>query len=113
MITQQFSVSQITVDYGRPSVRGRKIFGELVPFGKVWGFATLIVMFVGPATGSFMGGFLADVTGNYTASVIFALCGFILSALMALLLPKEVKVPTLDQETQTHYREQQTIPSAL
>lgn len=36
VITQQFSVSQITVDYGRPSVRGRKIFGELVPFGKVW-----------------------------------------------------------------------------
>ena len=25
------------------------------------------------------GWFLADVTGNYTASVIFALCGFILS----------------------------------
>ena len=36
VITQQFSVSQITVDYGRPSVRGRKIFGELVPYGKVW-----------------------------------------------------------------------------
>jgi hypothetical protein len=26
----------ITVDYGRPSMRGRKIMGELVPFGKVW-----------------------------------------------------------------------------
>ena len=36
VITQQFSVSQITVDYGRPSVRGRKIFGDLVPYGKVW-----------------------------------------------------------------------------
>ena len=36
VITQQFSVSQITVDYGRPSVRGRKIFGELVPYGKMW-----------------------------------------------------------------------------
>ena len=36
VITQQFSVSQITVDYGRPSVRGRKIFGELVPYGKIW-----------------------------------------------------------------------------
>lgn len=35
VITQQFSVSQVTVDYGRPSVRGRKIFGELVPYGKV------------------------------------------------------------------------------
>jgi hypothetical protein len=35
-ITQQFSISQVRVDYGRPSVRGRKIFGELVPYGKIW-----------------------------------------------------------------------------
>jgi hypothetical protein len=27
---------KISVDYGSPSVRGRKIFGDLVPFGKVW-----------------------------------------------------------------------------
>lgn len=26
----------ITVNYGQPSMKGRKIFGELVPFGKVW-----------------------------------------------------------------------------
>lgn len=26
----------VVVDYGRPSMRGRKIMGELVPFGKVW-----------------------------------------------------------------------------
>src|SRR5215217_3737422 len=26
----------ITVEYGRPSVRGRKIMGELVPYGQVW-----------------------------------------------------------------------------
>lgn len=35
-IEQQFSMSKITVDYGRPGVKGRKIFGDLVPFGKVW-----------------------------------------------------------------------------
>lgn len=35
-VEQQFSMSKITVDYGRPGVKGRKIFGELVPFGKVW-----------------------------------------------------------------------------
>ncbi len=35
-IEQQFSMSKITIDYGRPGVKGRKIFGELVPFGKVW-----------------------------------------------------------------------------
>ena len=27
---------KITIDYSRPSMRGRKIMGELVPFGQVW-----------------------------------------------------------------------------
>ncbi|MGE0101113.1 MAG: DUF2911 domain-containing protein [Blastocatellales bacterium] len=27
---------KISVDYGAPSMRGRKIFGELVPWGQVW-----------------------------------------------------------------------------
>lgn len=35
-VEQQFSTSKISVDYGRPGVKGRKIFGELVPFSKVW-----------------------------------------------------------------------------
>ena len=35
-VEQQFSVSKVTVDYGRPGVKGRKIFGELVPYNKVW-----------------------------------------------------------------------------
>ena len=35
-VEQQFSMSKITIDYGRPGVKGRKIFGELVPYGKVW-----------------------------------------------------------------------------
>jgi hypothetical protein len=26
----------VTIDYSRPSVKGRKIFGELEPYGKVW-----------------------------------------------------------------------------
>jgi len=26
----------VTVDYGAPSVKGRKILGDLVPFGQVW-----------------------------------------------------------------------------
>ena len=26
----------ITINYSRPSMRGRKIFGELVPYGQVW-----------------------------------------------------------------------------
>ncbi|WP_417609816.1 DUF2911 domain-containing protein [Owenweeksia hongkongensis] len=28
--------ASITINYSQPSVKGREIFGELVPFGKVW-----------------------------------------------------------------------------
>ncbi len=35
-IEQQFSISKITLDYGRPAVKGRAVFGDLVPYGKVW-----------------------------------------------------------------------------
>lgn len=35
-IKQDFSTSSIEIVYSRPSMRGRKIFGDLVPFGKVW-----------------------------------------------------------------------------
>ena len=36
--TVQASVAgaEVVVDYGRPSVRGRQILGEVVPFGEVW-----------------------------------------------------------------------------
>lgn len=26
----------ITIDYGQPSVKGREIFGKLIPYGEVW-----------------------------------------------------------------------------
>ena len=35
-VTQQIGPIEATVDYSRPSVKGRKIFGELVPMGSVW-----------------------------------------------------------------------------
>lgn len=35
-IEQQLGTSKITVNYARPSVKGRKIFGGLVPYGQVW-----------------------------------------------------------------------------
>ncbi len=35
-VEQQFSMSKITLDYGRPGVKGRTVFGDLVPYGKVW-----------------------------------------------------------------------------
>ena len=35
-ISQDFSLSNISVTYSRPSAKGRKIFGDLVPYGQVW-----------------------------------------------------------------------------
>ncbi|HSF52562.1 MAG TPA: DUF2911 domain-containing protein [Algoriphagus sp.] len=35
-ISQQVGLSVVTVDYSRPSTKGRKIFGELVPYGEIW-----------------------------------------------------------------------------
>ena len=35
-IKQDFGLSSIELSYSRPGVKGRKVFGDLVPFGKVW-----------------------------------------------------------------------------
>ena len=35
-IKQNFALSSIEISYSRPGVKGRKIFGDLVPYGKVW-----------------------------------------------------------------------------
>jgi len=35
-IKQDFGLSNIELSYSRPGVKGRKIFGDIVPFGKVW-----------------------------------------------------------------------------
>lgn len=35
-IKQDFALSSIEVNYSRPAAKGRKIFGDLVPFGKMW-----------------------------------------------------------------------------
>ncbi len=35
-IDQAFALSNMKIEYSRPSVKGRVIFGDLVPFGKVW-----------------------------------------------------------------------------
>ncbi|HET8574094.1 MAG TPA: DUF2911 domain-containing protein [Edaphocola sp.] len=35
-VNQGFSTSFIKLDYSRPSVKGRVIFGHLVPYGQVW-----------------------------------------------------------------------------
>ena len=35
-IKQNFALSSIEISYSRPGVKGRKVFGDLVPFGNVW-----------------------------------------------------------------------------
>ena len=35
-IKQDFALSSVELSYSRPSMKGRKIFGDLVPYGKVW-----------------------------------------------------------------------------
>lgn len=35
-IKQDFALSSIELTYSRPTMKGRKIFGELVPYGKMW-----------------------------------------------------------------------------
>lgn len=35
-IKQRVGLTDIEIDYSRPSVKGREIFGGLVPYGKVW-----------------------------------------------------------------------------
>jgi tetratricopeptide (TPR) repeat protein len=35
-IKQDFALSNVELSYSRPAIKGRKIFGDLVPFGKVW-----------------------------------------------------------------------------
>ncbi|OGX91441.1 DUF2911 domain-containing protein [Hymenobacter coccineus] len=34
--TAMVNGTTVTIDYSRPSLKGRKIFGELEPYGKVW-----------------------------------------------------------------------------
>ncbi len=35
-VSQTIGVTEVTISYGRPGVKGRTIWGELVPYGEVW-----------------------------------------------------------------------------
>src|SRR5258708_12235411 len=35
-VSQTFGVTEVTVRYSRPGVKGRVIWGKLVPYGEVW-----------------------------------------------------------------------------
>ncbi|MEO2053409.1 MAG: DUF2911 domain-containing protein [Allomuricauda sp.] len=35
-LEQKVGLTDVTVEYSRPNMRGRKVFGDLVPFGELW-----------------------------------------------------------------------------
>ncbi len=35
-VTQEVALTKVKLSYARPSAKGRKVFGDLVPFGEVW-----------------------------------------------------------------------------
>ncbi len=35
-LTQEIGLTTIEIDYSRPAVKGRRIFGDLVPYGRIW-----------------------------------------------------------------------------
>jgi hypothetical protein len=35
-ITQRIANTEIRIDYGRPVARGRELFGNIVPYGRIW-----------------------------------------------------------------------------
>jgi hypothetical protein len=35
-VSQMVGVTEVTIRYSRPGVKGRKVWGELVPYGEVW-----------------------------------------------------------------------------
>lgn len=35
-LSQKVGLTDVEIDYSRPGMKGRKIFGDLVPFGEVW-----------------------------------------------------------------------------
>lgn len=35
-VTQNFGLGEVTIEYSRPGVKDRTIFGDVVPFGKIW-----------------------------------------------------------------------------
>ena len=41
LIKQEFGLGYITVTYSRPAAKGHKVFGDLVPYGKLWPTAPL------------------------------------------------------------------------
>ena len=70
--------------------------------GKLWGLSTWIIMGIGPALGSFMGGYLADTTGNFMASIQFAMGAFVFALAVTATMPLSYKNPDEVAEEAAH-----------
>lgn len=68
-ITQEVGLTSIRVEYSRPAVRARQIFGDLVPYGRIWRVG---------ANASTKITFDTDVTifGNFLSKGTYALYAF-------------------------------------
>jgi hypothetical protein len=68
-VTATIGGKKVTIEYSRPSMKGRKIFGELVPFGQVWrtGANEATVLTV---EGDFMVGAIHVPRGSYSLFTI-------------------------------------------
>lgn len=77
------------------SIYGRK------SLGRIWGLATLFVMGIGPALGTYVGSALG-ANGSYVPSIWFAFGAFVISTVAAVLLPERAKVPEENIEHIVH-----------
>lgn len=66
------------------------IFGG-ASLGRIWGLATLVVMGIGPSSGTFMGAWFKDQFGSYIPALIFCLIAYIISMVVAFTLPLKMK----------------------
>lgn len=80
------------------SIYGRK------SLGKIWGLATLVVMGIGPALGTYVGSALG-ASGSYVPSIWFALCAFAISTIAASVLPVSAEAKSSTETiTQVHVK---------
>ena len=68
-VTQRVGITDITVEYSRPGMKERKVFGDLVPFGELWRTGANSATKVSSA-GGFMFGSLKVEPGDYSLFTI-------------------------------------------
>jgi hypothetical protein len=66
--------------------------------GRIWGLAALLAIGIAPAVGAFYGNYLPDRTGTYDTGILWALGGFLTSAVAAATLPRAAQ-PEFEPQT--------------